>query len=189
MNGARMCSANIRLLANELRRLPTNCNRSEARRDYCVARVIGRRCDQFVSRSDTASMGKADSVVRDFESFALLRTTDGDCFSLVLKGASMTLLMVVMLCVQVTLLGVVVAILREMQCVRTLIAQRPVTLPLTDDETTQLFSMTAYAIWCWRGTGWELDLGSIPKGHESSKCPAFKGSFVGQRIKTECTRR
>ena len=47
----------------------------------------------------------------------------------------------------------------------------------------------AFAIWCWRGTCWELESNSVPAGFQPGKPPAFQGSFVGQRVKSECTRR
>ena len=47
----------------------------------------------------------------------------------------------------------------------------------------------AFAIWCWRGTCWELESNSVPVGFQPGKSPAFQGSFVGQRVKSECTRR
>ena len=46
-----------------------------------------------------------------------------------------------------------------------------------------------FAIWCWRGTRWELESNSVPASFQAGKSPAFQGSFVGQRVKSECTRR
>jgi len=43
-----------------------------------------------------------------------------------------------------------------------------------------------FAIWAWRGTCWELELGTVPPGYEPVSPPTFKGSFHGQRVKTEC---
>lgn len=45
---------------------------------------------------------------------------------------------------------------------------------------------TTYAVWAWRGTCWELDLGSVPPGYEPVGPPNFNGTFGGQRVKKEC---
>ena len=102
----------------------------------------------------------------------------------------MNLMMALMLVSQVALLWVVFAILQELRCLRGIVAgpRRDAVTP-SDDDTLLGLQAAAYAIWCWRGKSWELDLGSIPAAHEAGKCPAFSGTFVGQRVKTECTRR
>ena len=46
-----------------------------------------------------------------------------------------------------------------------------------------------FAIWCWRGTCWELESGSVPAGLQPGKPPTYQGLFVGQRVKSECNRR
>ena len=45
---------------------------------------------------------------------------------------------------------------------------------------------SAYAIWTWRDEHWELELGTVPLGHEAGDPPIFPGSFAGQRVKTQC---
>ena len=46
----------------------------------------------------------------------------------------------------------------------------------------------AYAIWTWRGNRWELELGTVPPGHEPGGPPQHQGSYHGQRVKAECVR-
>ena len=47
---------------------------------------------------------------------------------------------------------------------------------------------TTYAIWAWRGTCWELELGTVPPGFEPVGPPQFHGAYSGQRVKKECAR-
>lgn len=50
------------------------------------------------------------------------------------------------------------------------------------------FCPPVYAIWLWRDTCWELELATVPLGHEPEGPPPFNGSYPGQRVKTECVR-
>ena len=110
----------------------------------------------------------------------------------------MTALIVLMLLVQTALLCVAIGILRELRCVRGLSSVRELTaeqrcaamgLGGPHISSHGIAFASAYAIWSWRGSSWELDSGSVPAGHEPGKPPAFQGTFAGQRVKTECTRR
>lgn len=62
---------------------------------------------------------------------------------------------------------------------------------LTKTVLTTHFALprnSAYAIWTWRGNHWELEVGTVPPGHEPAGPPPHNGSYTGQRIKTECVR-
>ena len=129
----------------------------------------------------------------------------------------MTALVIVMIVIQATLLWVAVEILNQLRRACELLesqrqtavcAQAGHTYPFTA-QAAQIYSLAntqaahgylypvsprplgsgAFAIWCWRGTCWELESNSVPAGFQPGKSPAFQGSFVGQRVKSECTRR
>ncbi len=103
----------------------------------------------------------------------------------------MASLIAISLVVQVALLWVGVAIMRELQCLREVVASQPrgtlALRPVTNE--TELGFTASYAIWGWRGSSWVLDPASVPESHEAGKCPAFNGTYEGQRVKTQCTRR
>ena len=130
----------------------------------------------------------------------------------------MTALVIVMIVIQATLLWVAVEILNQLRRVYELLECQPeasvcaqarqiyslantqagpiYTLANTQAARGYLYPVSprplgsgAFAIWCWRGTGWELETGSVPAGFEPGKRPAYQGSFVGQRVKSECIRR
>ena len=127
----------------------------------------------------------------------------------------MTALVIVMIVIQAALLWVAVAILNQLRRACELLecqAQSSVSAhgghfyPYTAQaahiyprsvQASHIYSYPgrrsagtgALAIWCWRGTCWELESGSVPAGFESGKPPTYQGSFVGQRVKSECARR
>jgi len=127
----------------------------------------------------------------------------------------MTALVIVMIVIQATLLWVAVAILNQLRRACELLERQP---PLSGQsnpghhypftaqaalsypfsvQASQIYPYPgrralgtgAFAIWCWRGTGWELEPGSVPSGFEPGQQPTYQGSFVGHRVKSECTRR
>ena len=103
----------------------------------------------------------------------------------------MTGLMVLMVLIQAALLWIGFGILQEVRQLRELSEQRPgQKLCPPGAANSSFFAVTTnYAIWCWRGSRWELELGSVHVGFEPGTPPKFPGSFVGQRVKSECTRR
>lgn len=107
----------------------------------------------------------------------------------------MTILSGLMLLVQIALLYVSVCVYRELCRIKEIAGQKCTksTLEVSFDRTIVSHSFKSincvYAIWCWRGSHWELDLASVPVGYEPGKHPSFSGSFLGQRVKTHCTQR
>lgn len=109
-----------------------------------------------------------------------------------LEGFYMTVFMVLMLVVQTGVLVATVFMVRELQQVREMVSgQLSISARLVPrGRLSASFVSTdnTYAIWCWRGTCWELDMGSVPTGYEPGNPPSFQGSFLNQRVKAECTR-
>jgi hypothetical protein len=60
-------------------------------------------------------------------------------------------------------------------------------LAATSEDTGDIAafdSSTSHAIWTWTGNGWQLESGATASGLTLSSVPPFKGSFLGQRVKT-----
>ncbi len=103
----------------------------------------------------------------------------------------MTGLLVLMVLIQATLVWVGFGILQEVRRLRELSEKRSSSKHFLSGQVDSSFIAitTNYSIWCWRGGCWELELGSVPVGCEPGSLPKFQGSFIGQRVKSECTRR
>lgn len=123
----------------------------------------------------------------------------------------MTGLVIVMIVIQATLLWVAIAILNQLRracellerqpqpqvCAQPYATQASLNYPYAAQAallypyavTPRLTGTGAFAIWCWRGASWELESGSVPVGFQPGKRPSYQGSFVGQRVKSECVRR
>lgn len=116
----------------------------------------------------------------------------------------MTLLVtVISLLIQAALLFVVYGISQELKTLRELQVNHPQPSVILRAHHTrvamnqiQLGSetnlvgchSTTYAVWAWRGTCWELELGTVPPGFEPVGPPQFNGAYGGQRVKKECVR-
>lgn len=102
----------------------------------------------------------------------------------------------VSLLIQAALLYLVYVVSQELLRVRTLLENqpqpwmriRPSGETVVQPSVLSGGALAIYSIWTWRGTRWELELGSVPPGYEPSGSPKFQGSFHGQRVKTECVR-
>lgn len=106
-------------------------------------------------------------------------------------------LAVLSLLIQGALLYLVYGIFEELKRLRELQQNPPPVMKLRGDHSRIKLGMetnlvggqpTTYAVWAWRGTCWELELGSVPPGFEPVGPPKFQGTFCGQRIKKECVR-
>lgn len=103
----------------------------------------------------------------------------------------MTGLLVLTVLILATLLWVGLGILQEVRRLRELAEKQAAQKPGLTGKVNSSFAAitTNYSIWCWRGSCWELELGSVPPGFEPGALPKFQGTFVGQRVKSECARR
>ena len=118
----------------------------------------------------------------------------------------MTALVIVMIVIQAALLWVAVAILNQLRRACELLECPPKSAvipkatfgyPYALPQAAAFYPYASprplgssfSAIWCWRGGSWELESGSVPLGFEPGPPPKYQGSFVGQRVKSQCTRR
>ena len=129
----------------------------------------------------------------------------------------MTAMVFVMIVIQAALLWVAVTILQQIRVVCELLKSQPkrgvgappanfypysspqaaLFYPYSSPQAALFYPYAsprpsgngAFAIWCWRGTCWELESGSVPAGLQPGKPPTYQGLFVGQRVKSECNRR
>jgi hypothetical protein len=46
-----------------------------------------------------------------------------------------------------------------------------------------------FAIWKFTGKAWRLDHATVPPGYQAGPPPAFRGTYEGQCVKTECIKR